>query len=152
MDVRGGIGLARPLEAMAAAHPLAAQADDPLVLTAFLNTYSRCLSLAAYYDDARVIADEETTAGIKYRLEFVMSPGYIASALAALGKGEFDRANRLLARGRTLAREQDDVHNQLEVAAVQTRVLIAQRKFREALNIEAQQAPNEFHQGCMESG
>jgi len=137
MDVRGGIGLARPLDAMAAAHPLAAQADDPLVLTAFLNAYSRCLSMAAYYDEARVVADEETTAGIKYRLEFVMSPGYIASALAVLGKGEFDRANRLLARGRTLAREQDDVHNQLEVAAVQTRVLIAQRKFGEALNIEA---------------
>jgi LuxR family transcriptional regulator, maltose regulon positive regulatory protein len=136
MDVRAGIGLRRPLEAMAGAHPLAAQADDPLVLTAFLNAYSRCLSMAAYYDDARVIADEETAAGIKYRLDFVMSPAYTARALAALGKGQFAQASRLLSRSRTLAREQDDTHNQFEVAAVQARVLIAQRKFDEALRIE----------------
>jgi len=136
MDVRAGIGLRRPLEAMAGAHPLAAQADDPLVLTAFLNAYSRCLSMAAYYDDARVIADEETAAGIKYRLDFVMSPAYTARALAALGKGQFAQASRLLSRSRTLARELDDTHNQFEVAAVQARVLIAQRKFEEALRIE----------------
>jgi LuxR family maltose regulon positive regulatory protein len=136
MDVRSGIGLGRPLEAMAAAHPLAAQADDPVVLTAFLNAYSRCLSMAARYDDARVIADEETAAGIKYRLDFVLSPAYTARALAALGKGRFAQASRLLSRSRMLARAQDDTHNQFEVAAVQARVLIAQRKFDEAMRIE----------------
>ena len=136
MDVRSGIGLGRPLEAMAAAHPLAAQADDPVVLTAFLNAYSRCLSMAAYYDDARVIADEETAAGIKYRLDFVLSPAYTARALAALGKGRFAQASRLLSRSRMLARAQKDTHNQFEVAAVQARVLIAQRKFDEAMQIE----------------
>ena len=136
MDVRSGIGLGRPLEAMAAAHPLAAQADDPVVLTAFLNAYSRCLSMAAYYDDARVIADEETAAGIKYRLDFVLSPAYTARALAALGKGRFAQASRLLSRSGMLARTQDDTHNQFEVAAVQARVLIAQGKFDEAMRIE----------------
>ena len=93
--------------------------------------------MAAYYDDARVIADEETTAGIQYRLDFVLSPAYTARALAALGKGQFAQAGKLLARSRTLAREQDDTHNQFEVAAVQARVLIAQRKFAEAMQIEA---------------
>ena len=137
MDVRSGIGLGRSLEAMAGAHPLATQADDPVVLTAFLNAYSRCLSMAAYYDDARVIADEETTAGIQYRLDFVLSPAYTARALAALGKGQFAQAGKLLTRSRALARDQDDTHNQFEVAAVQARVLIAQRKFAEAMQIEA---------------
>jgi len=136
MDVRSGIGLARPLEAMLSAHPLAAQADDPVVLTAFLNAYSRCLSMAAYYDDARAIADEETAAGIRYRLDFVLSPAYTARALAALGKGQFGHATRLLSRSRMLALEQVDTHNQFEVAAVQARVLIAQRKFDEAMRIE----------------
>ena len=137
MDVRSGVGLARPLEAMAHAHPLAAQADDPVVLTAFLNAYSRCLSMAAYYDDARAIADEETAAAIKYRLDFALPPGYTARALAALGKGRFAHASRLLSRSGALAREQDDAHNQFEVAAVQMRLLIAQRKFDEALRIES---------------
>jgi LuxR family transcriptional regulator, maltose regulon positive regulatory protein len=137
MDVRSGAGLSRPLEEMASAHPLAAQADDPVVLTAFLNAYSRCLSMAAYYDDARAIADEETAAGIKYRLDFVLSPAYTAKAMAALGKGAFGQASRLLSRSRALAREQNDTHNQFEVAAVQARVLIAQRKFEEAVQIEA---------------
>jgi LuxR family maltose regulon positive regulatory protein len=136
MDVRSGIGLGRALEAMASAHPLSAQADDPVVLTAFLNAYSRCLSMAAYYDDARAIADEETVASITYRLDFVLSPAYTARALAALGKGQFAQASRLLARSRTLARAQDDTHNQFEVAAVEARVLIAQRKFDEAVQIE----------------
>jgi ATP/maltotriose-dependent transcriptional regulator MalT len=136
MDVRSGIGLSRPLEAMASAHPLATHADDPVVLTAFLNAYSRCLSMAAYYDDARTIADEETAAGIKYRLDFVLSPAYTARALAALGKGQFGQANRLLSRSRVLARGQGDTHNQFEVAAVQARVLIAQGKFDEAMRIE----------------
>jgi LuxR family maltose regulon positive regulatory protein len=137
MDVRSGIGLSRPLEEMAKAHPLAIQADDPVVLTAFLNAYSRCLSMASYYDEARVVADEETTAGIKYRLDFVLSPAYTARALAALGKGMFGQASRLLSRSRVLAREQNDTHNQFEVAAVQARVLIAQCKFDEAIRIEA---------------
>jgi LuxR family maltose regulon positive regulatory protein len=136
MDVRSGIGLGRPLEGMASAHPLAAQADDPVVLTAFLNAYSRCLSMAAHYDDARVIADEEIAAGITYRLDFVLSPAYTARALVALGKGQFAQASRLLTRSRTLARAQDDTHNQFEVAAVEARVLIAQRKFHEAAQIE----------------
>ena len=136
MDVRSGIGLGRPLEAMAAAHPLAAQADDPVVLTAFLNAYSRCLSMAAFYDEARTIAHEESAAGIKYRLDFVLSPAYTARALAALGKGQFIQASRLLDRSKALAKAQDDIHNQFEVAAVQARVLIAQRKFEEALRIE----------------
>jgi len=136
IDVRSGVGLERPLEAMASAHPLAAQADDPVVLTAFLNAYSRCLSMGAYYDEARVIAEEEMAAGIQYRLDFVLSPAYTARALAALGKGQFAQANRLLARSKTLAQEQDDTHNQFEVAAVQVRVLIAQRKFDEAMQIE----------------
>ena len=137
MDVRSGMGLGRALEAMAGAHPLATQADDPMVLTAFLNAYSRCLSMAAHYDQARAIADEETAAGIKYRLDFVLSPAYTARALAALGKGQFAQASRLLSRSGTLARAQDDTHNQFEVAAVQTRVLIAQHKFEEALGVEA---------------
>jgi LuxR family maltose regulon positive regulatory protein len=136
MGVRSGVGLQRPLEAMAAAHPLAIQADDPVVLTAFLNAYSRCLSMAAYYDDARVVAEEETAAGIQYRLDFVLSPAYTARALAALGKGQFPQANNLLARSKTLAQEQNDTHNQFEVAAVRARVLIAQRKFHEAMQIE----------------
>jgi DNA-binding CsgD family transcriptional regulator len=92
--------------------------------------------MAAYYDEARVIADEETAAGIKYRLDFVLSPAYTAKSLAALGKGQFTQASRLLSRSRTLARAQDDTHNQLEVAAVRARVSIAQRKFQEALDIE----------------
>jgi ATP/maltotriose-dependent transcriptional regulator MalT len=137
MDVRSGIGLSRPLEEMAKAHPLAAQADDPVVLTAFLNAYSRCLSMAGYYDDARAIADEETAAGIKYRLDFVLSPAYTAKALAALGKGLFGQASRLLSRSRVLARDQNDVHNQFEVAAVRARVLIAQGEFDQATRIEA---------------
>jgi DNA-binding CsgD family transcriptional regulator len=137
MDVRSGIGLSRPLEEMAKAHPLAAQADDPVVLTAFLNAYSRCLSMAGYYDDARAIADEETAAGIKYRLDFVLSPAYTAKALAALGKGLFGQASRLLWRSRVLARDQNDVHNQFEVAAVRARVLIAQGEFDQATRIEA---------------
>jgi len=136
MDVRSGIGLGRPLDAMAGAHPLATQADDPVVLTAFLNAYSRCLSMAAYYDEALVIADEETAAGIKYGLDFVLSPAYTARALTALGKGRFSQASRLLSRSRMLARAQEDTHNQFEVAAVRARVLIAQRKFAEALEIE----------------
>jgi len=93
--------------------------------------------MAAHYDQARAIADEETAAGIKYRLDFVLSPAYTARALAALGKGQFAQASRLLSRSGTLARAQDDTHNQFEVAAVQTRVLIAQRKFEEALGVEA---------------
>jgi LuxR family transcriptional regulator, maltose regulon positive regulatory protein len=136
MDVRSGIGLRRPLDAMASAHPLATHADDPVVLTAFLNAYSRCLSMAAYYEEARVIADEEAAAGIKYRLDFVLSPAYTAKALAALGKGHFSQARRILSRSRTLARAQDDTHNQLEVAAVRARVSIAECKFEEALRIE----------------
>jgi LuxR family transcriptional regulator, maltose regulon positive regulatory protein len=137
MDVRSGIGLGRPLDAMAGAHPLATRADDPVVLTAFLNAYSRCLSMAAYYDEARVVADEETAAGIKYRLDFVLSPAYTARALAALGRGRFSQASRLLSRSRMLARAQDDTHNQFEVAAVRARVFIAQQKFEEALRIES---------------
>jgi ATP/maltotriose-dependent transcriptional regulator MalT len=136
MDVRSGAGLGRPLEEMASAHPLAPQADDPLVLTAFLNAYSRCLSMAAYYNEARAIADEETAAGIKYQLDFVLSPAYTAKALAALGRGMFGQASNLLSRSRGHAREQNDIHNQFEVAAVQARVLIAQRKFDEAIRIE----------------
>jgi len=92
--------------------------------------------MAAYYDKARVIADEETAASIKYRLDFVLSPAYTARALAALGKGQFAQANRLLSRSRALARAQGDTHNQFEVAAVRTRLLVAQRKFEEAERIE----------------
>ena len=147
MDVRSGIGLRRPLEAMAAAHPLTKQVDDPVVVTAFLNGYSRCLSMASDYRAALAVANEHIEAGIKYRLEFVLSPGYTARALAALGRGDFTRATRLLARSRSFAREQHDTHNQFEIAAVQMRVLIAQREFEDALEVEPPEGFNRISSG-----
>jgi hypothetical protein len=43
--------------------------------------------MAAYYDDARIIADEEDRSRHQYRLDFVMSPGVHGKSLGCTRKG-----------------------------------------------------------------
>lgn len=113
-------GLTNALEACASALKLVDESDDPFVRTGFLQTYGVALVLAARYSLADEIARREMGEARRFKLDWVLPHALEMHACAAIGRREFDRALRTLARVRRLA--QGNAHTELNADVLKARI------------------------------
>jgi DNA-binding CsgD family transcriptional regulator/tetratricopeptide (TPR) repeat protein len=133
-----GAGVASCLHELRKTHALTEAAADPMARTAFLNAYSRCLSLGAHYSEASAIADELITDAQRHRLEFALPHGLVAKALAEAGANRFSGALRLLDDAERAAIELNDLHNQIDARAIRCRIFAMSHDFDRALSESAE--------------
>jgi ATP/maltotriose-dependent transcriptional regulator MalT len=113
-------GLTNALDASAGALELIDQSEDPFVRTGFLQTFGVALVLAARYVLADEIARREMEEARRFKLEWVLPHALEMHACAAIGRRDFERALRTLARVRRLAR--GNAHTELNVDVLNARV------------------------------
>jgi LuxR family transcriptional regulator, maltose regulon positive regulatory protein len=114
--------LVTTLDSVVSAVSLVDQSSDPLVRTGFLQSYGSALGLVARYDDARRIADWQLQEAERYRLEWVVPHGLEMRAIAQTGTRDFEGALKSLTRSGRLAREQGNIHTQVNSVALTARV------------------------------
>ena len=112
--------------------PLLSRVKDPLVRTSFLNSLGRTAALTGRYREAAKLARDEILEAEKWQLAFVFPPAYLTAALAALGLGRFSEAKKWLQRTLVAAQEIDDLHNQAEAEAAESRLYLSLRQFGRA--------------------
>jgi DNA-binding CsgD family transcriptional regulator/tetratricopeptide (TPR) repeat protein len=117
--------LVETLDSVAGSLDLVDQSTDPLVRTGFLQSYGSALGLVARYDDALRIADWQLQEADRYRLDWVIPHALEMRAIAQSGKREFQSALKTLSQATRLAREQGNIHTQLNGLALTARVHLA---------------------------
>jgi LuxR family maltose regulon positive regulatory protein len=115
-------GLTDALEGCASALELVDRSEDPFVRTGFLQTYGVALILAARYSQAEEIAQREMDEARRFKLDWVLPHALEMHASAAIGRRDFQRALRTLARVRRLA--QGNAHTELNVDVLKARVFL----------------------------
>jgi LuxR family transcriptional regulator, maltose regulon positive regulatory protein len=115
-------GLTDALQASTTALDLVAQSEDPFVRTGFLQTYGVALILAARYSLASEIAKREMNEARRFKLDWVLPHALEMHACAAIGRRDFGRALKTLARVRRLA--QGNAHTELNVDVLRARVFL----------------------------
>jgi LuxR family maltose regulon positive regulatory protein len=122
--IRGSIGAS--LERATSALHLVSHAKDPLVRSSFLGTVAIALILSARYSDATGITAMLVREVEEYRLRFALPHALVYRAAAHLGLRQFRSALSHAQRAETVAAEQDDVHSQVNAAAVRMRIRVSQ--------------------------
>lgn len=129
-------GITSALEEAAMALHLLSKVRDPLIRTSFLNVLASVAILAAQYESALRISEQLAAEARQYRLEFVLPHALVARAGAELGLRRFGSSLSTLNQVKKIAVAQNDVHSQLNVAALILRLRISQgaaaRGLREA--------------------
>jgi DNA-binding NarL/FixJ family response regulator len=110
---------------------------DPLALTGLLNSLSRSLSLAARYDEARELAEEELDLATTANLQFVVPFGHVARAAALVGLRRYREAEDSLNLATRYAEDIGDEHNVFDALTVRARAAIAQGQAARAAQITA---------------
>ena len=132
---RDGVGSALQ-EADRAMH-LIGRSRDPMIRASFLNAYGRALAEAGRYGEAAAIAEVEREEADRFRLDFADAGVHCTEAMALLGLREFDRARNALVHASSEASRLGDLHNQVDAAAIQCRLLLATSRPDEALAVVA---------------
>jgi LuxR family maltose regulon positive regulatory protein len=114
--------LVETLDSVVGSVELVDQSTDPLVRTGFLQSYGSALGLVARYKESRRIADWQLHEAERYRLEWVVPHALEMRAIAQTGRREFDGALKSLARARRIAKDQGNVHTQVNGVALTARV------------------------------
>ena len=83
---------------------------DPMVQTAFLNTYSHALSLTAHYDEGLETGNQELELARLFSMDFVVPHALLAKAAAAMGLRQFRESRDYLRAAQRWARKADDVY------------------------------------------
>jgi LuxR family maltose regulon positive regulatory protein len=130
-------GLAEALDGVSEALGLIDHSLDPIVRTGFLQTYGTALNLSARYSAASQIAQWETTEAQRFGLEWVLPHAFEMHGISEFGLRNFKEALRLLGRARRLARDQGNVHTQLNAVALAARVYLARGDPKRAFNLLA---------------
>src|SRR5436190_14025979 len=118
-------GITEAVAAHAGASHLVGQATDPMIRTAFWNTYGWALALNSQYEDARHAAASELADAEAYRLSFVEPHAHLLAALAAIGMRDLPAAQSLLENVFEFARPRQDLFLLVNASAVLARLHIA---------------------------
>jgi LuxR family maltose regulon positive regulatory protein len=109
------------------------QDADPMVQTAFLNTYSHALALTAHYQEALTTGEHELELARAFSMDFVVPHALLAKAAASMGLRQFrESRNCLKAAGRS-AGKSDDVYVPVVTAMFGARVDLAEGRPDRAL-------------------
>jgi LuxR family maltose regulon positive regulatory protein len=103
---------------------LVEDSSDPLVRTGFLQTYGSTLGLVARYEEANDIAARQLNEAERFKLEWVLPHALEMRAVAQTGKRDFEGALKSIARARRLAREQGNVHAEVNGVVLTARVYL----------------------------
>jgi DNA-binding CsgD family transcriptional regulator/tetratricopeptide (TPR) repeat protein len=114
--------LVETLDSVVGSVELVEQSTDPLVRTGFLQSYGSALGLVARYEESRRIAEWQLQEADRYRLEWVVPHALEMRAIAQTGRREFDGALKSLARARRIAKDQENIHTQVNGVALTARV------------------------------
>jgi ATP/maltotriose-dependent transcriptional regulator MalT len=113
------------LDDMFAALEMIDEANDPQVITAFLQALGYGLLLCGRYDEGIRIARRELDEAQRYRLSFVIPSARSILAFCELGLGNFATARTSFDTVEREARELHDVHNTLNARVGRARILLA---------------------------
>jgi DNA-binding CsgD family transcriptional regulator len=119
-------GLTEAVSAHAGASHLVGRATDPMIRTAFWNTYGWALALNSRYDEAKRAATNELEDAEAYRLSFVEPHGQLLAALAVIGMRNLSSGQRLLETVFDFARRREDPFLLVNASAALARLHIAQ--------------------------
>ena len=125
-------GITEVISAQASATHLVSRATDPMVRTAFWNTYGWALALNSRYEEAKRAATQELEDAMAYRLSFVEPHAQLLTALAAVGRRELEDGERLLTKVFEFAHEREDFFLLVNASAVLARLQIARRDYSKA--------------------
>jgi LuxR family maltose regulon positive regulatory protein len=115
-------GLGEALEGTTSTLELLPNSQDPVVRTGFLQTYGIALVLAARYEEAAAIAQEELRQADRFKLDWVIPHALEMQACAALGLRDFRHALRILRKVQRLA---SGNRQELSVDVIRARVYLA---------------------------
>jgi ATP/maltotriose-dependent transcriptional regulator MalT len=118
-------GITEAVAAHAGASHLVVRATDPMIRTAFWNTYGWALALNSRYEEARRAAASELADAESYRLSFVEPHAQLLAALAAIGMRDLSTGQALLERVFDFAQRQEDLFLLVNASAVLARLHIA---------------------------
>ena len=127
----GGIHTA--LEAAGPHVHLLRKATDPLVSSSFLHALAGALVLAGRYTESLRMIERELTEADEYKLGFVRLHAHAVRACGELGIRDFRSSLRTVHEIERESVELDDVHSQVNAAAIRLRIRISQAAFREGL-------------------
>lgn len=116
---------------------LASRVLDPMVRTSFFNLQTAALVVHGRYNDAAALADAYIDYLDRVRLRFALPHAYLSRAGAELGRRNFAQAEAALDTALDLGVQ--DPYVEVACATLRSRVLIAQRRFEEAIEITSQQ-------------
>lgn len=106
---------------------------DPMVQTAFLNTYSHALALTAHYDDALTTGAHQLELARLFSMDFVVPHALLAKAAGSMGLRQFRESQEFLRAARRSAGESDDVYVPVVTAMFEARIDLAQGRPDRAL-------------------
>jgi LuxR family maltose regulon positive regulatory protein len=118
-------GVTEAVAAHSGASHLVDRATDPMIRTAFWNTYGWALALNSRYPEAKRAAAKELSDAEAYRLSFVEPHAHLLAALAAVGMKELTEAQELLDAVFDFAGRREDVFLLVNASAVLARLHIA---------------------------
>jgi ATP/maltotriose-dependent transcriptional regulator MalT len=113
---------------------------DPLAVTSLLNSLSRSLSLAARYEEAEQLAEEELDVATAANLKFVVPFGHVAHAAALVGLGRYREADDSLNLATRYAEDIGDDHNIFDTLTVRAKAAMAQGQAERAAGLTATRA------------
>jgi ATP/maltotriose-dependent transcriptional regulator MalT len=120
------IGVARPGLA------LVPEATDPLVRTGFTHTFGSALVLAAQYEEALGLSAHQLREAKRLGVAFVVTHVLSTKAAAEFGLRLFGPASQTLDAALRDAREQRDVHAEMNATSIRMRLLLAQARVKDA--------------------
>jgi LuxR family maltose regulon positive regulatory protein len=95
---------------------------DPLVRTGFLQTYGAALGLVARYGEVTPVANRQLDEAERYHLDWIVPHALQMGAVAQMGMRDFEGALRSIERAVGLAKEQGNLHTQLNGLVLRARV------------------------------
>jgi LuxR family transcriptional regulator, maltose regulon positive regulatory protein len=119
--VRWG-GIREALDRHRGALDLLDKRTDPLVRTGFLQSFGTALALAAHYDEAYALAQQQLQDAESSGLRWIQSHGLELRGLAEIGMRAFGEAAATLHEARQLAEEGDDNHAKANALALLARI------------------------------
>jgi DNA-binding NarL/FixJ family response regulator len=123
------------LDAISAVADLVDESTDPLVRTGFLQTYGSALALVGRYEASHEIAQRQLAEAETYKLEWVLPHALEMLAIAQTGQRQFEGAIKSLTHARKLAKEQGNVHTQVNGLALTARVHLCRGSAERAVEV-----------------
>jgi LuxR family maltose regulon positive regulatory protein len=125
--------LVPPLDEMFAVLDVVPSAQDPDVMTSFLQHFAYALILAARYEEALDVARQEIEVAEHYHLRFVDTSARSMMGFAELGLGNFGAAHELFDSTEAEALKANDLHNALNARIGRARILLAHGRATDAV-------------------